>query len=212
MERPPKFLDPFEETRVTEDRLPHWQQDGATYFITFRQYDSLPISFKRRWDMEKAIWLRNNPEPWPETARQEYHTLFSWRLEQILDNGHGSCAMRDPHRRRIVEDCLMFRNTTEYYIYGYVIMPNHAHILASILPGFGIGDVLGDWKGITSHRLNKSLGRSGTFWLEDYRDRMIRDLEHFVRCVRYIRKNPRKAGLMIGEFSLYESVDIEEIE
>jgi len=39
------------------------------------------------------------------------------------------------------------------------------------------------------------LGRRGRFWQEDYRDRYIRDEEHFLGVRAYIEENPVKAGL-----------------
>ena len=41
---PPGFrgLDPNKSLRIYTRHLPHWRQDGATYFVTFRLADSLP--------------------------------------------------------------------------------------------------------------------------------------------------------------------------
>lgn len=41
---PPNFrgLDPDKPIRVYYRYLPHWRQDGATYFVTFRLGDALP--------------------------------------------------------------------------------------------------------------------------------------------------------------------------
>jgi hypothetical protein len=33
------FFNPHAEIRHTENRLPHWQQTGAVYFVTFRLAD-----------------------------------------------------------------------------------------------------------------------------------------------------------------------------
>ena len=30
-----RFFNPYEEIRFTENLLPHWQQNGVVYFITF---------------------------------------------------------------------------------------------------------------------------------------------------------------------------------
>ena len=40
---------------------------------------------------------------------------------------------------------------------------------------------------------------------KDYFDRLVRNEAHFERCVRYIRSNPKKAGLKDGEFLLWEA-------
>jgi len=47
--------------------------------------------------------------------------------------------------------------------------------------------------------------RVGRLWQRDYFDRLVGNEKHFANCVRYIRRNPEKAGLMDGEFILWES-------
>src|SRR5207244_227864 len=34
-----RFFNPYAAIRLTENRLPHWQQEGAVYFVTFRLGD-----------------------------------------------------------------------------------------------------------------------------------------------------------------------------
>jgi len=59
-----RFFNPYEEIRFTENLLPHWQQKGATYFITFRLADSIPAHLRQQWEDQREIWLRLHPEPW----------------------------------------------------------------------------------------------------------------------------------------------------
>jgi hypothetical protein len=47
MER--KFFNPWAETIVGTNRLPHWDQPGATYFATFRLADALPSNLITQW-------------------------------------------------------------------------------------------------------------------------------------------------------------------
>jgi hypothetical protein len=37
-----RFFDPYTDIRFTANRLPHWQQKGAVYFVTFRLADAVP--------------------------------------------------------------------------------------------------------------------------------------------------------------------------
>ncbi|MEY4482589.1 MAG: hypothetical protein RL693_41 [Verrucomicrobiota bacterium] len=37
-----QFFNPEAEITITQGRLPHWDQTGATYFITWRTADSVP--------------------------------------------------------------------------------------------------------------------------------------------------------------------------
>ena len=83
-------------------------------------------------------------------------------------------------------------------------MPNHVHILFVQNPGWLLEKLIGGWKGFTGYKINKLRNRSGSLWQADYFDRLVRDDQHFANCVRYIRRNPIKAGLREGEFILWE--------
>ncbi len=83
-------------------------------------------------------------------------------------------------------------------------MPNHVHVLTSLDEGELLRKILSSWKSYTANRLNEYLGLQGSFWQEDYFDRLVRDADHFVRCVRYIRRNPLKARLQPDEYTHYE--------
>ncbi len=56
-----KFFNPFEDIRVTRNNLPHWQQPGATYFITFRMADSLPAKLLQDLEAERLRWQQKSP-------------------------------------------------------------------------------------------------------------------------------------------------------
>jgi len=53
-----RSFNPCEEIRHTEKRLPHWQQQGAVYFVTFRLADAIPAHLRDEWESERATWLR----------------------------------------------------------------------------------------------------------------------------------------------------------
>jgi putative transposase len=68
-----RFFNPYGEIRHTENRLPHWQQENAVYFITFRLADAVPSHLRNQWESERASWLRLHPEPWSIEIELEYH-------------------------------------------------------------------------------------------------------------------------------------------
>ena len=76
------------------------------------------------------------------------------------------------------------------------IMPNHVHVLLSVLQGKSLGSIVGSWKRFTAREGNILLGRTGDFWQGDYWDRFIRNEEHFATTRSYIDHNPVKAGLV----------------
>jgi len=75
-------------------------------------------------------------------------------------------------------------------------MPNHVHVLFTILPGVTLGTIVSSWKRFTARQSNRLLGRTGTFWQDDYWDRFIRNEAHFSAAASYIDNNPVKAGLV----------------
>src|SRR6266516_1449005 len=77
-----KLFDPHDHIRVTKNRLPHWQQNGAVYFITFRLGDALPRNLLERWKEERNAWLKWHPLPWSADMEREYHRRFSRRIEE----------------------------------------------------------------------------------------------------------------------------------
>jgi len=103
-----KLFDPHDHIRVTKNRLPHWQQNGAVYFITFRLGDALPRNLLERWKEERNAWLKWHPLPWSADMEREYHRRFSRRIEEWLDANHGSCicaaigARKRSRRRSII--------------------------------------------------------------------------------------------------------------
>jgi len=49
-----QFFDRDADFDVTKRNLPHWEQAGAIYFITFRTFDSLPIPVVQQWRCERS--------------------------------------------------------------------------------------------------------------------------------------------------------------
>ena len=36
--------------------MPHWRQDGATYFVTIRLADSIPETVVAQWNEMRRLW------------------------------------------------------------------------------------------------------------------------------------------------------------
>jgi REP element-mobilizing transposase RayT len=202
----PRFFSPLRDVRVSRNRLPHWEQDGATFFLTFRVADSLPHVLIHRWREEQSRWRAAHPEPWSEAETTEFHRRFARARESALDEGHGSCPLRDQAVRDIVLRTLLALPGGAP-IWSVVVMPNHLHALVSLNDSRDgvLARLVQQIKGGSARRINLLRGTSGPFWSKDYFDRLIRDHAHFENCARYIRSNPVKAQLRPGEFLLYEN-------
>ena len=166
-------------------------------FVTFRLGDSLPKTVVADWVEQRKKWLADHPQPWTDDIRSEYHREFSSKLERWLDEGMGSCLFADPGARKVLADCLMRFEGERVKHEAWVIMPNHIHLLFS--PRVAVEKLIQAWKGHSA----RLLGR-GPIWQRDYHDTMIRDADHFANALRYIRRNPVKAKLPVGRYTLWE--------
>ncbi len=195
-------LDPQQPIVQKHGHLPHWEQWGATYFVTFRLADSLPADVLASWKDERTTWLKLHPQPWDWKTAREYMRKFEEEREHWLDQGHGSCLLREPQAAAIVAESLDHFHQQRYLIDSYVVMPNHVHVLFKPLGEHSLVDILHSWKSFTANVLNRKMNREGALWMHESFDTIVRDAEHLRVCRDYIAKNPRKAHLTPDEFVL----------
>lgn len=143
--------------------------------------------------------------PGVRRSRRTYHRRFSLRLDVWLDQGHGSCLLRNPELASHVSKALLHFEGVRVFMISFVVMPNHVHCLFTLNPEWKLEQMLHSWKRHSAREINRSTGNAGALWQKDYFDRLIRDPGHFQNCVRYIRNNPVKATLETGEYILFES-------
>ena len=97
------------------------------------------------------------------------------------------------------------RRSFRLHVYGYVVMPEHIHLLLSEPEQQTLADALKSLKQGVSRRLlpkmggplKPAFGLSGEqhFWQKRYYDFNIRNYPQFVEKLRYIHRNPVNAGL-----------------
>jgi REP element-mobilizing transposase RayT len=181
--------------------LPHWRQEGVTYFVTFRLADSLPQVKLEEWLRERGAWLVAHPKPWDDATGIAYHRQFTTRIEKWLDAGHGSCMLARSDIRSIVANALPHFAGTRYWLDMWVIMPNHVHVVLTPLAGYELSKILHAWKSFTSHAIVKILPEwHGPFWQKESFDHIVRSRDQLDRFRVYIAENPR--GLPADRFSL----------
>ena len=164
--------------------LPHYDSAYVPHFVTFRLADSLPASKLDAWREE----LRRLPAAAMDAALRR-------RVEEYLDQGHGSAALQRHDVAEVVQDTLLRFAGERYALHAWVIMPTHVHALITLSEGQPMGGALHSWKSFTASEANRLLGRRGAFWQREYRDRFIRDARHYDAVVSYIHMNPVKAHL-----------------
>ena len=109
--------------------LPHFEQAGAIYFITFRLWDSLPAEVYQELFAARDQWLGNNPPPYTRAQELELKRVYSLPLERFLDEGHGRCVLRDEGLRDELVDIMLCFDGEAYEVGEFVVMPNHVHLL-----------------------------------------------------------------------------------
>ncbi len=190
------YFDRREPTAHLAGNLPHWRQDGALYFVTFRLADSLPAGKLKELQSEKEVWLRTHPEPGKGTESHfiwqgEFKRLFQDRIDGWLDTGHGECVLGTSNVRKVVEDALLHFDGDHYRIDSFVVMPNHVHVLVAPLKDYLLSDIVKAWKSYTSHVLVKRFGIQVPVWQKEYFDHIVRSPESLEKFRRYICDNPK---------------------
>jgi len=163
-----RFFNPYADIRFTANRLPHWQQQGAVYFITFRLADAVPHHLRTQLESEREAWLRVHPQPWSGEVESEYYERFSGAIERWLDAGHGACILRRHDCAEIVAEALRYFDAQRALMISSVVMPNHVHAVFVQHPSWPLEKLLRSWKSFTSRKINPQLSREGTLWQRDY--------------------------------------------
>ena len=164
--------------------LPHVDREGMTQLVCDRLWDSMPKEVLEGWRQELT-----------QLSKEEYDLERRKRIDAYLDQGWGSCMLRDARAAEIVQNNWLHFAGDRYILHAWVVMPNHTHILFTPLPGWDLSRIVHSWKSYTAHKINKLFARSGKLWQDEPFDRYIRDARHFDNALAYVENNPVKAGL-----------------
>ena len=179
-------------------RLPHWEFEGSTYFITFRLDDSLPKNVLAEISAERERLLRVNKKKNGNISADEQRRiaeLFSSRIDEFLDNGIGLCYLADARIAVMMKRALLYFDTEHYDLLAWCIMPNHVHLLLTPHRGWSLLKIMHSLKSYTGQRANRILGKKGPFWQKEYYDHIVRDEDELWRLVEYVIGNPVRSGL-----------------
>jgi REP element-mobilizing transposase RayT len=165
--------------------LPHFDSSDVTQSVTFRLADSLPQSYLLEL-REELKGVKGNIDH----ARRA-------KIESYLDQGVGSCILREPECAQIVQDSLNFLDGKNYDLRAWVVMPNHVHFLARFSEGQLLSKALHSLKSFTAHEIKKLRPEMSTIWQHESFDRYIRNEDHYWNEVRYLHSNPVTARLCL---------------
>ena len=134
----------------------------------------------------------------------DYDTLMPSHLKRYQTNGTDhfitfSCYQRSPflnddHARTTFEEILeRVRHTHQFYLFGYVLMPEHVHLLLSEPKRQLLSNTMRVLKGETSKLLK---GDRRQFWQTRYYDFNVLTHRKHVEKLKYMHRNPVERGLV----------------
>jgi REP element-mobilizing transposase RayT len=183
------------------ENLPHWACGSAVYHVSFRLTDSIPSDRRRQWLAERENILdaiaQLNREP-SESELKRLCDLYSQRVEDLLNAGHGECLLARPEVGRMVASALEHFHEERYRLYAYCVMPNHVHGIVESLGDCELPQIVHNWKSFTANQANRMLHRKGAFWQHDWYDHIIRSASQLNFLMDYVWQNPHglKAGFI----------------
>ena len=152
-------------------RLPHWEADDASYFVTFRLHDSLPPQVIARLKNERTH-LRATATT--AAGRIAVNRAFGKLLDSFLDRGHGTGILRE--HGEVVANALRHFDGERYELQAWCVMPNHVHVLLFIAGHAHLDRVVHSWKSYTAHMIGR-----GVIWAREYYDHVVRGPAEFDR-------------------------------
>ncbi|HQV38433.1 MAG: transposase [Flavobacteriales bacterium] len=192
------FFDPHKELEITSRIRPHWKQAGTIHFVTWRMADSLPQVQLRALENDRRLWREKYGSTEIRTldfpSQREYYRLFDARVQQWLDAGAGSCALRQAGPRQELVNALHFFNGIRYQLGSFAVAGNHVHVLVVPFGGHDLSAITHSWKSYTAKSINKLLGRTGTFWKEESFDHLVRNERSLSKFEDYIATHERQGA------------------
>lgn len=206
-----------ENPRFYQRHLPHWQPPGASIFLTWRIFGSLPKEAIERLAEERALLNKQPCRPGEsprDRALRHSEGLFSLTDELLGYADQGPSWLADERIAKMMVDALFYHAGRLYSLLAFVVMPNHVHVLLTPLvmggdePADGptgeqvpqyvpLRKITQSLKGYVAREANKLLNRTGKpFWQEESYDHWARNEAELARIITYIESDPVRSGLV----------------
>ncbi len=109
-------------------------------------------------------------------------------LVTTITIGRSPLFQNPAYAREAIETLYRVQERHAFFIYGFVCMPDHCHLLLEIPEGGSISKIMNVYKGIVSANIGK-----GPIWQRRFHLRIAPDIKS---TLQYIRMNPVHAGLV----------------
>ncbi len=186
-------------------KLPHYQPAEATFFVTFRLAGSIPKDVIRRLKENHQLVEKGIISQKDLTEKEKCELRYAAQKQLFADtdafldaNPNEPYWLREKAVAEIVAEAIHYRDQKQYDLHTYTIMPNHVHMMMTLLPNAPVlFKVMQHLKRNSAKMSNKFLGRTGLeFWEDESYDHVVRDEKEFYRILNYILRNPIKAGFV----------------
>ncbi len=206
----------MEKKEFYKHMLPHYQQPGQEYFITWSLIDAIPPKAFEDYTKQMSLlqaeveFERNNKAAEAVLAKlkmelvvirrkylKAYDDLLHLQTKSIVD-------LTGTINREIVMESLHFWEGKRIENYAFCVMCNHVHWVLRLFekdennePVY-LQDILHSVKRFSANRINKNEGKTGALWQKESFDTTIRDERHLYNAIKYTIHNPVQAGLVIN--------------
>jgi REP element-mobilizing transposase RayT len=205
--------------------LPHFQQPGQAYFVTWCLKEAIPAKLVQRYSKKLELlkyqidFHRNRDRKLPTSVKQrlqstdpikdlknEYYSVRQ-RYFKAFDEFLGvqqfsKINLIKKENLEIMLEALYFWHNKKLKNEAFCVMPNHVHWVFTLYekdesgkPVF-LQDIMHSVKRYSANRINKSENRTGALWQKESFDTTIRDEKHMYNVIEYTLSNPVNAGLV----------------
>ena len=192
--------------------LPHFQQPGQSYFVTWCIYNAVPakalinyalqlkdishqIDNVDKSDKERINQLKIEYSGIRKKYMKAFDDLLHQQSEVIVD-------LSKEENTRIILDTLSFWEGKRIENYAICVMNNHVHWVLRVFEKDENGkpvylqDILQSVKRFSANKINDLENRTGTLWQDESYDITIRNDLHRHNAIEYTINNPVVAGLV----------------
>lgn len=191
-------------------KLPHFDHEGATFFVTYRLENSIPADIARKYKIERANEVAIVKKSQTDDKKQQLMNIerkYFLKFEALLDHPtFGDRYLDEQEYATIIKDIIHEYDGKYYQLDAYCVMPNHVHLLIDTSIQIDVDgslpakyqylkDIMRRIKSKSAVFINRLRRTQGQLWEEESYDRYIRNTLHHQSVVNYIVQNPIKAGL-----------------
>ena len=90
-----------------------------------------------------------------------------------------------------------YRDKHCYQLHGFVVMPDHIHLIVTPGEGYSLEKAVQMVKGGSSRMIGKEFDTRFPIWQKGFHEHWIRSEEDYRTRKKYIEQNPVKAGLAV---------------